>query len=76
MLQHRGKRHGNLERMRSRTKRNTIIKKYYITFFRIIFIHFHIIALKAISGMRRKKIHAKSIMEENYEGNRNCTADR
>lgn len=44
-------------------------------FIRIIFMHFHIIALKVKFSMRRKNSHAESIMEESYEGNRNCTSD-
>ena len=45
------------------------------SFIRIIFIYFHIIALKVKFSMRRKNSHAESIMEESYEGNRNCTSD-
>ena len=45
------------------------------SFIRIIFMHFHIIALKVKFSMRRKNSHAESIMEESYEGNRNCTSD-
>ena len=49
--------------------------KYISAFIRIIFFHFHIIALKVKFSMRRKNSHAESIMEESYEGNRNCTSD-
>lgn len=45
------------------------------SFIRIIFMHFHIIALKVKFSMRRKNSHAESIMEELYEGNWNCTSD-
>ena len=43
------------------------------SFIRIIFMHFHIIALKVKFSMRRKNSHAESIMEESYEM---CIRDR
>ena len=52
-----------------------IVILFFGCFIRIIFMHFHIIALKVKFSMRRKNSHAESIMEESYEGNRNCTSD-